>query len=208
MVSNYRCITTANANSNNVTMTVTDAMIPVVIIEAHPGLSIRAGQSDTLKAVVVSGGSNPKYQWYKNGSTVAGATSATYISNNFVNKDSVSCVVTNTDACGLYSFNSIFIRVSTVGIAAVTGEAEVMVLPNPNKGAFTVKGTLGTAITSEVTFEITNMLGQVVYSSNATAQNGVVNTQIQLSKNLANGMYLLNMRSGAESKVFHIVVEQ
>ena len=52
------------------------------------------------------------------------------------------------------------------------------------------------------------MLGQVIYKQNATTQNGSLNEQISLSNSLANGMYLLNVSSGTEHKVFHFVIEK
>ena len=52
------------------------------------------------------------------------------------------------------------------------------------------------------------MLGQMVYTNTATAENGIINKQISLSNNLANGMYLMNVKSGTESKVLHFVIEK
>ena len=75
------------------------------------------------------------------------------------------------------------------------------------KGDFTVKGTLASNIDQEVTLEVVDMIGQVIYTSKVTAQGGNINEHVKLN-NLANGMYLLNMRSGDESVVFHFVIEQ
>ena len=82
------------------------------------------------------------------------------------------------------------------------------VLPNPNNGSFKISGSLGSGVDESVTFEVTNMLGQVVYTGEFTAQNGVVNKQINLESGIANGMYLLNIHSGTGTNVFHIVVEK
>jgi hypothetical protein len=56
--------------------------------------------------------------------------------------------------------------------------------------------------------EITNMLGQVIYTARIMTHRGIINENIQLSNTLANGMYLLNLRSDSDNKVFHMVVEQ
>jgi hypothetical protein len=72
---------------------------------------------------------------------------------------------------------------------------------------FTVKGTLGTGEDEELSLEVTDMLGQVIYRQQLKASSGKVNERIQLN-NIANGMYLLNLRSATGSKVFHIVVEE
>jgi hypothetical protein len=97
---------------------------------------------------------------------------------------------------------------NTTGVAQVNGDDDVRIIPNPNKGAFIVKGTIGNSADQEVSLEVTDMLGQVVYNNTVMAHGGNINEQIQLGKTLANGMYLLNVRSGSETKVFHFVVEQ
>ncbi len=84
----------------------------------------------------------------------------------------------------------------------------VSVIPNPSKGTFNVKGSLGSENDGEVILEVTDVLGQVIYQSKVTAHNGMLNEQVQLNSGLANGMYVLNVRSGNENKVFHIVVER
>ena len=58
------------------------------------------------------------------------------------------------------------------------------------------------------TIEVTNMLGQVVYSNSVIAANGVINEHVQLNGSVANGMYLLNLRTEGGTAVFHIVVEK
>ena len=59
-----------------------------------------------------------------------------------------------------------------------------------------------------MSLELTNMTGQVGLSKTVTARAGTLNEVIQMNGKLANGMYLLNVRSGADSKVFHVVIEQ
>jgi hypothetical protein len=52
------------------------------------------------------------------------------------------------------------------------------------------------------------MLGQVVYKGTVKANQGRIDTGIQLDNTLANGMYLLTLHHGTERKVFHFVMEQ
>ncbi len=80
--------------------------------------------------------------------------------------------------------------------------------PNPNKGTFTVKGATGAAFDAQMTYEIINAMGQVVYTTRTTAAGGVINEQIVLPENLSNGVYVLNVVSGVERKVIHFVVEK
>ncbi len=82
---------------------------------------------------------------------------------------------------------------------------DLNILPNPNKGTFTVKASGGY---SPMMFEITNMLGMVVYHHDANVQDGSVNEVVELGSNLANGMYLLNVVCGTEHKALHFVIEK
>ncbi len=88
----------------------------------------------------------------------------------------------------------------------VTVPAEFTLIPNPNTGEFTVKGTFASMTDEQVSIEIVNMLGQVVYRNNITALNGDMNERIQLGNNMASGSYILNLRSENERKVFHFVI--
>ena len=55
--------------------------------------------------------------------------------------------------------------------------------------------------------EITNMLGQVVYTGKIQATGGNIDQKITLG-NVANGMYLLNLGTDAQHTIFHFVIEQ
>jgi hypothetical protein len=214
MTSNYHCRLAGTATSSTINMEVDVPTLPIITIASNPGASIAAGQTETLTASVVHGGPAPSYQWYINGVIVPGATMPTFISSTLSNNDSVTCQVVSSGGCpGILGFNSVRIHVYGVGVSQVNNNgADIRLVPNPNKGAFTIKGTLGIPIAigtnEEVSLEITDMVGQVIYHSKVQAQNGELNEHIELGRNLANGMYILNLRSGMENKVFHMVIEQ
>ncbi len=86
--------------------------------------------------------------------------------------------------------------------------ATFMLIPNPNNGQFTLKGRFVTTQEETATIDVTDMLGQVVFKTTATAPNGRLNEQIKLPGQLANGMYIVNLHSAGTNKVFHIVVEK
>jgi hypothetical protein len=87
-------------------------------------------------------------------------------------------------------------------------ESGLSLFPNPNKGEFMVKGMLGGNEEQEVTLEVDDMLGQVVYKNAITARAGKINIPIILGGNLPNGMYILNLRSAEGNSIFHFVLEQ
>ena len=109
--------------------------------------------------------------------------------------------------CSFFTFNALKMEVST-GFDVVTNGADIRMMPNPTDGAFTITGTLSSRNTAEVNLEVLDMLGQVVYKGTTIAKGGVLNDKVELSNALANGMYILNIRSGGDSKVFHFVLKQ
>ncbi|MCD6011310.1 MAG: surface protein [Flavipsychrobacter sp.] len=205
MTSNYMCRDTDVAYSNVVDMTVVEPVVPSVTITGKPGMTLLPGQADTLTANVVNGGTNPSYQWYLNGTIQAGATSNVFIRTSFNNNDSVTVRVTRNDACSLYTVNSVKLSVYKVGVQSLAAGSNVSLIPNPNNGSFAVKGSLGLVADEEVIAEITNMIGQTVYSGKFMTQNGNVDAQVQTS-NLANGQYILNLHSSAGNNVVRFVI--
>jgi hypothetical protein len=190
-------------------MVTNEVFVPVVHITADPGTTIGYGQSATFTATAIGAGPTPAYQWYKGTTMVGGATNATFTTSGFNTGDSVICKVTGSGVCGFSTMNGVMITAYDLSAGTVTlGNADVRLVPNPNKGAFTVKGTLASDKDEEVTIEVTNMLGQNVYRSTVTAKGGNIDQQIQLNNTLANGMYMLSLRAGNDSKVFHFVLEQ
>lgn len=210
MNSNYECRLANTVYSNNITMVLDSPALPVVDITADPGTTFAMGNNVTFTAVSANAGVGATYQWRVNGNPVAGATLPSYTTNNLMNGDVVSCVVSSHNSCGSRSgLQSLPVRVfNNVGVANINSGNDIVLLPNPNKGTFTVKGSLANTTAHEVTIEVTNMLGQVVFTNKVNVQNGKLNEAIQLNSSLANGMYLLNLRSENENTVFHFVIEQ
>ncbi len=205
--SDYRCRLATVAYSNVIDMNVETPIVPYVTIVGYPGMFIAKGSPDTLVATIYNGGTAPSYQWYVNDTAVIGATSSVFIRSNFKNQDSVTCKVTRNDACSLSSVNSVVIKVYKVGVPVVGNENEISLIPNPNKGTFAVKGTIGIA-DENVTIEIVNMLGQVVYNSKAAVVNGQLNERISTDGTIANGTYILSLHSSNGVNTFRFVVEK
>jgi uncharacterized protein YjdB len=211
LTSDAQCATPASVTSNTVTMTVNPELTPVTVITAIPGSPILIGETETFTATVTNGGTGATYQWKINGIAVPGATNAGYVTTSISNGDTVTCTVTSGTPCGgnTASSNKLGITVvNNVGVATHSfTEGDITVLPNPNKGAFIIKGTIGTT-DEDVQIVITDMLGQQVYTTTVTTHSGILNEQVQLSNTIANAMYLLSIHTTAGNRVFHVVVAQ
>ena len=98
-------------------------------------------------------------------------------------------------------------RSNTSNVIVTAIPASISLMPNPNKGIFTVKGTVGSVANEEVTLEVSDMLGQVIYRNKVMALGGNLNEVITVSNGFANGMYILNVQSGTENMTFHFVIQ-
>ena len=207
--SSYHCKLENIVNSPSVNMDVASALAPTLVVTANPGTHIASGEVTTFTATITNGVTPVSYQWYVNSGTITGANLPFYTNNNFADLDSVYCIASTTGTCsGNTGSAGIRMYVSNVGVQQVNSTgSDIQLEPNPNKGAFTLKGSLGNTIDQEVTIEITNMLGQNIYTSTSNVYNGSLNKKIQLG-NIANGMYLVNLHTSSGNTVLHMVVEQ
>ncbi len=206
MTSNFPCVTATSVTSAPHTITVVPVPVPSISVSVSPGYILAPGMTATFIATPVNPGSNPSYQWKRNGVNIAGATGLTYSTNVFAHGDIFTCVMTTNDICNhisVYGYAQVFIG-DNVGVQNVNSPNSVVnIVPNPNRGDFTVIGNTGIAINEEVTAEVTNMLGQVVYTAHFTTVDGAMENTIKLNEGLANGMYILNLRSEHLAKAIH-----
>ena len=211
MTSNYPCLLTPIAVSNLFIIQVDAPTVNSLAVSVSQS-SVVSGSVDTFTAVASGAGMSPGFQWYINGNPVAGATGYQYITDSLQEGQIVSCLETSSFACAEpYSVMSGGISVSVLpsGVAQVgNGAGSFTLLPNPNAGSFTIKGSLGRPANDEVNIVVTDMLGQAIYKRTTTASNGKVNEQVTLPGTLAQGMYLVSITSGGQHVVFHVSVEK
>jgi hypothetical protein len=98
MTPGLSCVTSTLVTSNKIELNVTPVVTPTISISTA-STSVCAGESVIFEAIISGGGSNPAYQWRKNGSNISGATGATYTANNIINGEIYSCVLTSNAPC-------------------------------------------------------------------------------------------------------------
>ena len=212
LYSDYQCLVTDSAYStNNINLTVLPLLVPTVTVTAHPGTTIGVGESDTLAAVVVNGGTLLDYQWEINGVPVPGATSDTFVSSTFANHDTVTCVVTSVNFCGGLPASAHVVITDTLHTTGMQnlsrGYADVKLIPNPTNATFTIDGLFATG-TGEARIEITDMLGKTVYSNVAELQNGSLRYHICLDDQLSGGVYLVRVAAGGATVLKRLVISK
>jgi hypothetical protein len=210
MVSNASCRTTTAVTSAPLVMTVQVPATNTVSISASSP-SIVAGENITFAAIALNAGPSPAYQWFINSVAVSGATNATFTTNTLTNGQVVHCKVTSNLPCILpkTALSPGFTITVTSSVTDLSGTANSFVLtPNPNRGAFTVTGKLAITLTESVQINVTNVLGQVIYSTTANAKTGSVDQQISLSSAVPSGVYFVTVYTGTEQVVFRMVIDK
>ena len=105
------------ANSNSLTMSVTNTVTPTASINAS-ATSICAGTSVSFTSNTSDGGSNPTYQWYVNGNAIAGETNNNYTTSSLADGDMVTMVLTTSATCYTsLSATSNFVTMSVTPLA-------------------------------------------------------------------------------------------
>jgi uncharacterized protein (TIGR02145 family) len=97
VTSNAICATQNPATSNTVGMTV-NPLMPVSVSVAESSNPVCAGTAVVFTATPVNGGSNPLYQWNRNGSSLPGETNVTF---TYIPQDNdvVKCILTSNAVC-------------------------------------------------------------------------------------------------------------
>jgi gliding motility-associated-like protein len=116
------CIVTTTAVSNPIPVTVTANVIPTVTITASDN-NICEGVPVTFTSVIVNGGANPQYTWFKNGTNLF-LNSPVYTDNTLKNGDFIICAFRSGLACFVNSAvvpsNEIEMKVNPLSVPAVS----------------------------------------------------------------------------------------
>ncbi|MFY8034440.1 MAG: beta strand repeat-containing protein [Flexibacteraceae bacterium] len=163
MTSSEGCASPATATSATYYVTVTDAQTVSIPAFSSNGYTVanatRVGSTDmfavctsgpinvTLTVLPLNAGSNPSFQWKRNGNNV-GVNSQTYTIDNFVDGDVFTVTVTSSLSCG-------GAPVTSPNITLVRNSVPTLTVTNSSEGAPVNPGSSPT-----VTFTITSSTGK------------------------------------------------
>ncbi|MCB9065695.1 MAG: T9SS type A sorting domain-containing protein [Chitinophagales bacterium] len=144
-----------------------------------------------FQAHAVNGGKAPQYQWFKNGKYIPGATGARYVAENIFKSDRFHVEMVSSDECvknKVSASKSIGLDVNSVS----NNTSSLSVFPNPNTGQFSVTGSFATRANT-ATVQVFNTVGQKVHEQTVEVAQGNINANIEISKELPNGLYMLKL---------------
>ena len=152
-----------------------------ITIVSNPAPDVEIVQVDelTLKANDRAGGSVGTYQWYLNGSAIAGATDSVY---SIETAGDYQVSFTNEFGCTDFSTQDVITGVEDDLLAQST-----VIFPNPNKGNFTIQFAL--EIPGEIKYRITNSVGKLVKEHTSRGETSV---SFDLSE-VASGIYYIEI---------------
>lgn len=186
-------------------ITIQPTLTPSLSLTATPSGVVAFNTPITFNAVPTDAGSNPSYKWFRNGIVIPNNTSDTWTINTLNNNDTVWAVVYSSNMCPpdlSANSNNQIVQITT-SVNNIDLE-QLALYPNPNKGNFTV---FASAVNYKVvSIDVLNTLGQIVHKQTAEPNNGVLNTNIQLT-NVASGMYLLRITANNKQRNIRFIVE-
>ncbi len=183
----YTVVGTASGGCTN-----TDSV--TIYVLGNPGLPSVSEVLDSLMCTP----SYYAYQWYYNGSPIAGATTQNY---NFTLNGNYYVEVFNSLGC---STVSAVIVVNDVGVAENINAISLTIYPNPTSNNFTLEYVLEKP--ENVKINLMNVTGQLIYSESINAIVGINKKQISFLEN-ANGIYYLQVVTN-ESIVTKKIIKQ
>jgi hypothetical protein len=202
----YTCIATCNGTTlTSNAIAVTSKTNAAATVSASGATSFCAGDSVTLNATNL--GSNYSVQWYRTNVSMENATNysqvvkqpGTYkvVTRNLTNgcsRISGSAITTNVN-CRIANNNQSEPTSNDINEEAKTLAPElsqgVNLFPNPNNGSF--KFTYEGEGEGEGTIQVISAMGQVIYQSQATAEDGRISKEIFLGDQYQKGIYIVRL---------------
>ncbi|MBW7913601.1 MAG: T9SS type A sorting domain-containing protein [Taibaiella sp.] len=171
MTSTGTCATPFIDTSNAITMTVQPILSPTVTMAADNMPPWNGGLTVTFTATPTHGGTNPEYQWKRNGQDITGATGATWgVIVNALNPNEDICVVLKSSyECAVPdTAMSNCITTAFTGIGDIVNNKNIKIYPNPTSTILHVEG-----VKTGATIELIDLLGRSARRQLLTAQGTV-----------------------------------
>jgi hypothetical protein len=174
---------------------------PKAFIFASPDTNFIANTAVSFTGTDTNAGPTPtNYKWIVNNNVVSSGKAyniPVFTSSVLQDGDRVCLWVKIDSTCASVdtAIKCVNLHVTAVHITGVESNKEFTIYPNPNSGKFYID-----ALDKE-TLEIRNTLGQVIYTHIIKEGKNEINTG-----NLAEGAYILSLRSGLEVRTSSLII--
>jgi len=181
------CLVGSPATSNSIPITVTALLVPSVSITPSATVAC-AGASLTFTAAPTNGGTTPTYQWYVNGTAVAGQTNSTFTSTTLANGASVTVQMTsNATPClstPTATSSPIVVTINPPLTASVSISASTNTICSGNSVTFTATPTNGgTAPSYQWYINGNPVAGQTNSTFTSTTLTNTASVTVQMTSN-------------------------
>lgn len=177
-------------------------------LTVNPLSPITGAASVCTSTPITLSNATPGGVWASNNPTIASVGSSTGLVTGVAGGiTTISYTIAGT-GCRVTTPMTVNICREANNTVAVTKQSELVIVPNPNKGEFVLRGNLNTKDDQLISVQIVGLLGQVVFEGKIEVKGGIVEERIKMNDALANGIYILNMHSDTENKVFHFVLSK
>lgn len=143
---------------------------------------------------------NTTYSWEFGDSNTSTDTDPIHAYSNTI---TYTVTLTATNQCGTDTFTDT-VALSPLGLDDLFLNGDVSVYPNPSNGEFTIDMTV--LASSDITVQVENILGAIVYVSAPGSVQGTYSENISLG-NAPAGMYFVRVLAGEQQLVKKIIVE-
>ena len=202
---NYRVKETNSFScaSTSAFTSVSKSSYPTATITALGNLNICHTGSVVLQA---NSGAGYTYQWLKGGNNIAGATQQTYTATT---TGIYKVTVTNSSGCSKGSKNVKVTKSCKMDFDdQAVNVASLSIFPNPSDGNFTVSLYLEEETNQQATVQVFNCIGQIVQQQMTFIENGNLNEEIHLGKDVSHGIYIVQVITHDQRFSSRIVIGQ
>ncbi|MFM2267601.1 MAG: hypothetical protein RL757_1042 [Bacteroidota bacterium] len=202
---NFSVSTNATTSSRTCTITVGGQIFTITQSGQNAACTLVRPQISAAGCVLrVDDMGSVTYQWYLNGQTVGAnsrfytATSAGFYQCKVTSLTNPNCFKQS------YDFQLLLINgICTVSTNNIDDTNSLKVYPNPSQGLFLID--IESIETGNLSIEVSNLLGQVIYQSKKEKVGNKFSAQIDLA-NAAKGVYLLNIKIGDKKVIRKLTI--